>query len=304
MDAIGEIRKFNRFYTRQIGLLNETLSGSGFSLAEARVLYELATTNAPAAADLVRRLTMDKAHLSRLLGRFKSRGLVKRSSGATRGKRAPLSLTDRGRRAFARLDRGAREQMEALIAPLGGRARARLVGDMRAIRASLSHADNRTGRIVLRAPGPGDLAWIAHRQATLYASEYDFDWTFEGLVCEIVAQFIAEFDPARDVAWIAEFDGLCVGSVFLVKSAEPDAAKLRLLYVEPSSRGMGVGRLLVETCVARAREVGYKQLTLWTNDILVAARRIYERAGFKLVSQSPHHSFGRDLVGQTWLLDL
>jgi DNA-binding MarR family transcriptional regulator/N-acetylglutamate synthase-like GNAT family acetyltransferase len=304
MDAIGEIRKFNRFYTRQIGLLNESLSGSGFSLAEARVLYELATTDAPAAADLVRKLAMDKAHLSRLLGRFKSRGLVRRSSGATRGKRAPLSLTDRGTRAFARLDRGTREQMEALIAPLGGHARTRLVSDMRAIQASLGHADNRTGSIVLRAPRPGDLAWIAHRQALLYASEYDFDWTFEGLVCEILAQFIAQFDPARDAAWIAEHDGLCVGTVFLVKSAEPDVAKLRLLYVEPASRGMGVGRLLVETCIARAREVGYKELTLWTNDILVAARRIYETAGFRLVSQSPHHSFGRDLVGQTWSLDL
>jgi DNA-binding MarR family transcriptional regulator/GNAT superfamily N-acetyltransferase len=304
MDAVGEIRKFNRFYTRQIGLLNESLAGSGFSLAEARVLYELATSAAPTAADLGRTLGMDKAHLSRMLTRFKSRGLVKRSAGATRGKRIPLSLSDRGRRAFAGLDRDAKTQTEALIAPLGARARTRLVGDMRAIQSILSADDDRTGRILLRAPQPGDLGWIAHRQAVLYNREYDFDWTFEALVCEILAKFAAGFDAAREAAWIAEHDGVAVGSIVLVTSDRPDVAKLRLLYVESTSRGLGVGRLLVETCVERAREIGYKQLTLWTNDILIAARRIYETAGFKLVDEAPHHSFGHDLIGQTWTLEL
>jgi DNA-binding MarR family transcriptional regulator/GNAT superfamily N-acetyltransferase len=304
MDAVGEIRKFNRFYTRQIGLLNESLTDSGYSLAEARVLYELAASEAPSAADLCRTLGMDKAHLSRMLARFKSRGLVGRSAAATRGKRVPLALAERGERALAALERNASVEMETLIAPLSPSARTRLVNAMRAVQTILSAEDRREGRIALRSPRPGDLGWIAHRQAVLYNREYDFDWTFEALVCEILAKFAAGFDAAREAAWIAEHDGVAVGSIVLVTSDRPDVAKLRLLYVESTSRGLGVGRLLVETCVERAREIGYKQLTLWTNDILIAARRIYETAGFKLVDEAPHHSFGHDLIGQTWTLEL
>jgi N-acetylglutamate synthase-like GNAT family acetyltransferase len=191
-----------------------------------------------------------------------------------------------------------------LLEPIDSRARNRLVEAMRDIRAALDGREAKEADISLRGLKAGDVGWIIHRQTLLYHEEYGWDWTYEGLASRILGAFVAEFDPAREDGWVAERGGAIVGSIFLMKSDEPKVAKLRLLYVEPAARGAGLGRRLVETCIARARELGYRELTLWTNDILVAARHIYQAAGFRLISEAPHHSFGHDLVGQTWTLDL
>jgi DNA-binding MarR family transcriptional regulator/GNAT superfamily N-acetyltransferase len=304
--AVEAVRDFNRFYTRRIGLLREHLSDSPFTLPEARVLYELAKSESPTAAALTRELGMDKAYLSRLLARFRKRGLVTSRVSPDHAKHRLLSLTAAGRRAFAALERDTTTQMGALLSPLPPSEQARLTGAMADIKRIINGRDApaQTSHIVLRDPRPGDLGFVLHRQAALYTQEYDWDWTFEALAADILAKFIANFDSAREQAWIAERDGAIVGSVFLMQSDKPGVAKLRMLYVEPSARGLGIGAQLVEACVARAREIGYSRLTLWTNDILVAARRLYQTAGFRLVAEEPHRSFGKDLVGQTWDLDL
>jgi DNA-binding MarR family transcriptional regulator/GNAT superfamily N-acetyltransferase len=304
MDFVDELRGFNRFYTREIGLLEPHLPESDLTLAEARVLYELAQNDGQAAADVSRTLAMDKAQLSRILARFDRRGFVSSRASPEHAKRRPLFLTDAGRTAFAALDRGARDQMDAILRKIDPDARPRLVAAVREVRSVLGGPESRDGAILLRKPAPGDLGWVAHRQMLLYAREYGWDWTFEGLVCEILAKFVAHFDDRKEDAWIAERTGAIVGSVFLMKSDDPATGKLRLLYVEPSARGCGIGVELVGTCVRRAREFGYLRLALWTNDILVSARRIYQAAGFVLADESPHHSFGHDLIGQTWTLDL
>ena len=304
MDLVDELRGFNRFYTREIGLLESHLTGSDLSLAEARVLYELAQRDGQTAADVSRTLAMDKAQLSRILARFTRRDYVRSRASPEHAKRRLLFLTSAGRTAFAALDRGARDQMEAILRKIEPDARPRLVAAVREVRSVLDAPGSLDGGVRLRKPAPGDLGWVAHRQMLLYAREYGWDWTFEGLVCEILAKFIANFDDRKEDAWIAERSGAVVGSVFLMKSDDPATAKLRLLYVEPSARGLGIGRRLVEACVERARELGYSKITLWTNDILVAARHIYQSAGFVLTAENPHHSFGHDLVGQTWTLDL
>lgn len=302
MTVIDEVRSFNRFYTREIGLLAEHLPGGDFSLPEARVLYELANGGEQTAAEIVRRLGMDKAHLSRMVARFRSRGLVESRVSPSHGKHLLLSLTEAGRAAFAALDRGTRLQMDAILAPVPVADRERLVSAMQDVTRILGAGEPAPVR--LRDPVPGDLGWIAHRQAALYTLEYGWDWTFEGLVCEILGKFVAHFEPAREAAWVAERAGAIVGSVFLVQGDDPATAKLRLLYVEPSARGLGIGRMLVRACIARACAIGYEKLVLWTNDILIAARGIYQAEGFALVEESPHHSFGHDLVGQNWALDL
>jgi len=302
MDAVEEVRSFNRFYTREIGLLREHLPASDLTLAEARVVYELATAGERTAADLGRGLDMDKAHLSRIAGRLRARGLVESRVSPHHGRQKLLSLTEAGRETFGRLEAGTRAQLEALLAPVGSEARSRVIEAMAEIRTALGAAAEPEVR--LRGLVPGDLGWITHRQAVLYHREYDWDWTYEGLVAAILGKFAAEFDPARDDAWVATRGGAVVGSVFLVHGDVPGEAKLRLLYVEPSARGLGIGRRLVDRCIERAVELGYGRLVLWTNDILVSARRIYQAAGFRLVEEAPHHSFGKDLVGQTWALDL
>ncbi|KXF76889.1 MarR family transcriptional regulator [Paramesorhizobium deserti] len=304
MTIVDEVRSFNRFYTREIGLLDEHLSKSDFSLAEARVLYELAHGGEQTAADIARTLTMDKAHLSRIVARFRARGLVQSRVSPEHGKRRQLALTDAGREAFDALEQGTRSQMEAILMPLDGEAHERLVSAMHDVRAALDKDRARPADIRLRGLRPGDLGWITHRQAVLYNREYGWDWTYEGLVLQIFGDFVAHFDPAREDGWVAERAGIIVGSVFLMKSADPAVAKLRLLYVEPSARGLGVGGRLVAGCIERARALGYEKLTLWTNDVLVSARRIYQAAGFELVDEALHHSFGKDLMGQTWTLDL
>jgi len=278
--------------------------GSDLSLGEARVLYELAQADGRTAAEVSRTLMLDKARVSRILARFRTRGYVRSRPSAENGKRRLLSLTDAGRKTFAALDRGARDQMETLLGRIAADARPRLVSAMREVRSVLDRSASEGGEVRLRKPAPGDLGWVAHRQMALYAKEYGWDWTFEGLVCEILAGFVAHSDAGNEDAWIAERGGAVVGSVFLMKSDDPRIGKLRLLYVEASARGHGIGGRLVKACIDRARELGYSKLTLWTNDVLVAARHIYQAAGFVLDAESPHHSFGRDLIGQTWSLDL
>jgi DNA-binding MarR family transcriptional regulator/GNAT superfamily N-acetyltransferase len=306
MTLTDEVRSFNRFYTLKIGLLNRSLPATDLSLPEARVLYELvqAPEGGRTAAEMGRTLRMDKAHLSRILTRLRARGLALSRVSPDHRKHRLSSLTEAGRKVFAAAEAGARAQVDALLEPIDAGGRIRLMEAMRHIRVSLKDGEAEDGELTLRPLRPGDVGWIIHRQAVLYAQEYGWDWTYEGLASRILGAFVAEFDPTREDGWVAERGGAIVGSIFLMKSDDPAVAKLRLLYVEPSARGAGVGRTLVAACIARARELGYRQLTLWTNDILAAARRIYQAAGFRLVSEAPHHSFGHDLVGQTWTLDL
>jgi DNA-binding MarR family transcriptional regulator/GNAT superfamily N-acetyltransferase len=306
MTLTDEIRAFNRFYTREIGLLNRSLPATDLSLPEARVLYELAQApeGGRTAAEIGRTLNMDKAHLSRIVARFVTRGLASSRVSPDHRKHRLLTLTDAGRKVFAAAEAAARGQVDALLEPIDAAARNRIIQAMRDIRMALRDRRAADGEVSLRPLRPGDVGWIIHRQTVLYTQEYGWDWTYEGLASRILGAFVAEFDPAREDGWVAERGGAIVGSIFLMKSDDPGIAKLRLLYVEPNARGSGVGRKLVDTCIARARELGYCELTLWTNDILVAARRIYQAAGFRLVSEEPHHSFGHDLVGQTWTLDL
>ncbi len=306
MALTDEVRSFNRFYTREIGLLNRRLPATDLSLPEARVLYELA--HAPeggrTAAEIGRVLRMDKAHLSRIIARVRARGLAQSRVSPKHGKQMILTLTEAGRKTFAAADAAARAQVDALLRPVDQWGRERLAEAMRDIRAALEDREAEDPGFRLCPLEPGDVGWIIHRQAVLYNQEYGWDWTYEGLASRILGDFVAEFDPSREDGWVAERRRAIAGSIFLMKSDDPAVAKLRLLYVEPSARGLGIGRTLVGACIARAREFGYRELTLWTNDVLVSARRIYQAAGFRLVSEAPHHSFGHDLVGQTWTLDL
>jgi DNA-binding MarR family transcriptional regulator/N-acetylglutamate synthase-like GNAT family acetyltransferase len=306
MTLTDEVRAFNRFYTREIGLLNRSLPATDLSLPEARVLYELAQApeGGRTAAEIGRTLDMDKAHLSRVVARFLARGLASSRISPNHRKHRLISLTGAGRKVFAGAEAAARGQVDALLEPIDAAGRNRIIEAMRDIRMALRDREAPDGEVSLRPPRPGDVGWIIHRQTVLYTREYGWDWTYEGLASRILGAFVAEFDPAREDGWVAERRGAIVGSIFLMKSDDPRVAKLRLLYVEPSARGGGVGRKLVDTCIARARELGYRELILWTNDILVAARRLYQAVGFRLVNEEPHHSFGHDLLGQTWALDL
>ncbi|MBV8820161.1 MAG: MarR family transcriptional regulator [Acidobacteriaceae bacterium] len=304
MSLVEQVRSFNRFYTRKIGLLAEHLPESDLTLAEARVVYELAQRGEQTAAEIVRSLGMDKAHVSRIIGRFRDAGLLKSRVSPEHGKQKLLTLTTAGRKVFKRLNDGTEAQIEALVEPLTPDSRQRLEKAMSEIEAALEGKPVPAENVRIRGLRVGDLGWVAHRQAVLYAQEYGWDWSYEGLAAQILGNYAAQFDGAREDAWIAEMGDQVVGSVFLMKTADPAVGKLRLLYVDPCARGMGIGSRLVEMCIARARELGYRQLTLWTNDVLVSARKIYEAAGFKLQEENRHHSFGKDLVGQTWTLDL
>jgi DNA-binding MarR family transcriptional regulator/GNAT superfamily N-acetyltransferase len=299
---VAAVRRFNRFYTQRIGVLEEGLLNSAFSLTEARVLYELANRDNPAAADLCRDLGLDAGYLSRILGRLVRQGLLTKSAGQTDGRRRCLTLTEAGRAAFAALDGASRGQVATLLDGLSSAGRERLLGAMATVGRLLGQPAPGVSYI-LRPPRPGDLGRVISRHGALYAGEYGWDETFEALVAGIVAAFARSHDPRRERCWIAESDGEAVGAVFLVRERD-EVAKLRLLYVEPEARGLGIGVRLVEEAIRFARQAGYTTLTLWTNDILTAARRIYEAAGFKLVREEPHHSFGHDLVGQYWELDL
>jgi DNA-binding MarR family transcriptional regulator/GNAT superfamily N-acetyltransferase len=302
MSAVAEVRAFNRFYTRVIGVLADGLLRTPYSLTEARVIFELAHRDEAEVAALRRDLGLDAGYLSRMLTRFESDGLVSRATAAHDGRRQVVRLTGAGRAVFDTLDARSAADVAALLAPIDAAGQRRLVGAMAEITRVLSPA--RTPTLGLREPGPGDLGWVVARHGARYAEEYGWDSTFEALVARVVADFGEHRDPARERGWIADLDGHPVGCVFCVRGDEPDTAKLRLLLVEPGARGHGVGTALVDACVAYAREVGYRRMTLWTNDVLVAARRLYQRAGFTLDRSEQYHGFGHDLVGEYWSLDL
>lgn len=304
-EYVAAVRRFSRFYTRRMGLLHEGLLGGPLSLPEGRLVYELSQRGTSSAKDLGTELDLDSGYLSRLLRGLEERGIILKRPSPEDGRQLLLSLTEAGQEAFNRIDARSREEVGAILGRLSPDQRRRLASALAEAEQLLGGAAPEPERIpyILRPPRPGDMGWIVHRQATLYTEEYGWDGTYEALVAEIVAKFIREFDPRRERCWLAERDGVVVGSVFLVRVSD-DLAKLRLLYVEPSTRGLGIGRRLVNECIRSARELGYTRLTLWTNDILVSARRIYQAAGFRLVDEERHHSFGHDLVGQTWELDL
>ena len=301
--VVDDIRGFNRFYTRVSGLLRPDLAGSAFGLTEARVLFELAHSDGVAVSDLRRELDLDAGYLSRILSHFGTAGLVAREQSVTDGRRQVVRLTAVGQQAFAELDELQTTAIDGLLAPLDLSERSQLVRAMGQIRRVLGDEPRFEG-IVLRAPLPGDLGWVVERHGYRYAAEYGWDVSFEALVARIVADFAERQDSKREAAWIAERAGERVGCVFCTAADTPDAAQLRLLLVEPSARGTGVGTRLVDECLRFAKRSGYRRIALWTNDVLVAARRIYERAGFQLDRRERHHSFGHDLVGEYWSRDL
>jgi DNA-binding MarR family transcriptional regulator/GNAT superfamily N-acetyltransferase len=302
---IAKFRHFNRMYTRYIGTLNEGLLNSEYSLAEARVLYELANRAAPKASEIAEGLGMDPGYLSRLLGKFERDGLLEKKTLEEDGRFAQLSLTSRGKTAFKKLNALSEEQARSALEYLPPTSRTELIGCMQTIETILMKADRSRIPYVLRPHRVGDMGWIVHREGLGYAEQYGWDETFEALVAKIVSDFISHFEPGRERCWIAEVDGQKVGHVFLVKHpSQARTAKLRLLFVEPSARGLGLGDALVTECIRFARSAGYRKVVLWTQSILTAAHRIYQRAGFRLVNEEPHHSFGHDLVGQEWELDL
>jgi DNA-binding MarR family transcriptional regulator/GNAT superfamily N-acetyltransferase len=302
-DPVAAVRRFSRFYTRQLGLLGEGLLKSDFSLTEARVLYELANRDALTASGLCHDLGLDAGYLSRILKAFRQRGLIAGAASPRDGRQTLLALTEVGRAAFEPLDRASQEDVGMMISRLVPEQTAALLQAMRTVERLMGTPDPATAPITLRPHRVGDIGWIAHRQAILYAGEYGWDETFEALAAEILALFVKNFDPASERSWIAERDGEVIGSVFVMRGSET-VAKLRLLYVEPAARGLGLGRTLVDECIGFARARGYRTLTLWTNDVLVPARRVYQAAGFTCVAAAPHRSFGKDLVGETWELAL
>ena len=300
---VAAVRGFNRFYTQKIGVLNEGLLKSRFSLTEGRVLYELAHREHPTATALCGDLGLDAGYLSRILRRFEQGGLLTRTTSRDDGRQSLLALTAKGRAAFAPLDARSRQEIGAMMECLAEPDRPRLVAAMATIERLLDGRAQSGAPYLLRPHQSGDMGWIVHRHGALYAREYGFDDRFEALVAEIVAKFITHFDPTKERCWIAERDGEIIGSVFLVKKSKT-VAKLRLLLVEPSARGLGLGSRLVEECLRLGRQAGYRKVTLWTNDVLHAARHIYVKAGFRKIASERHHSFGHDLVGETWEMEL
>jgi DNA-binding MarR family transcriptional regulator/GNAT superfamily N-acetyltransferase len=302
---VAAFRRFNRVYTRFIGVLDEELLNSGHSLAEARVLYELATRHTSTAKEIAVALGIDPAYLSRILARFEKSSLLKRTTSKKDARSSCLALTLKGKSRFEKLTALSEEQARGILEALAPAGQTNLIGYMGDLERMLAPNTQQATRYVLRPHRPGDMGWVVHREGALYAQEYGFDETFEALVACIVADFLTEFDPKRDRCWIAELNGENVGHIFLVKHpTEPSTAKLRLLLVEPSARGLRLGSALVEECVNFASAVGYKKITLWTQSILLAARRIYQKAGFRLVEEQANFKFGKDLVSQTWELDL
>ncbi len=304
--TVQDIRSFNRFYTNVIGALDySSRLYAPYTLTEARVLYELAHSTRTDAADLRAQLTLDAGYLSRILNKFEQDGLIGRAPSDRDPRRRRVTLTARGREAANLLNERATEAIGSLLATVPAADRPRLTEALHTVRSLLS--DGRPPRredVVLREPGPGDLGWIVQRNAALYAAEYGFNTDYEGLVARIVADFAEDHDPHLERVWIAELDGRPVGGVMCVRDDAPGTARLRLLLVEPDARGLGIGDRLVTAVIGFAREVGYRDIVLWTNDILAAARRVYLRHGFVLAAEKPHRSFGKDLISQDWRLDL
>jgi DNA-binding MarR family transcriptional regulator/GNAT superfamily N-acetyltransferase len=300
---IAAVRAFNRFYTRKLGVLDQQLLKSPFSLSEARVLYELAHRENPAAKEIGIELGLDPGYLSRIIQNFDENGLITRKPLPTDRRQYRLGLTPKGRQAFAKLERSTQDDVAAMLAMLSRGDSQRLIAAMAEIERLLGASHDLAPPAMLRGHRAGDLGWVVQSHGALYASEYGFDSSFEGLVAEIAAKFLASFDASRERCWIAEIDGAPVGSVFLVRHSD-DIAKLRLLLIDPAGRGQGLGKRLVAECVGFARQCGYRKITLWTQSILVAARKIYQDAGFVLVASEPHRSFGQSLIGETWEREL
>ena len=306
--TVAAVRRFNRFYTKQIGVLRKTYLDSPYSLGEMRVLYELAHRDELTASDIGRALDLDAGYLSRLLRNFQKRGLISRKTSAKDARQSHLSLTARGRKLFAPMEERSQRQAGAMLDKLDASQQARIVAAMTAIEALLTDESSRQSgekpRYILRDPRAGDFGWIISRHAELYLQEYGWAEPFEGLCAQIVADFVNNFDPKLERCWIAELNGENVGCVMLVKDDEPGVARLRLLLVDQKTRGLGLGARLVDECVRFARNAGYKKITLWTHSVLSAARHVYEKAGFTLTSSEPRRTWGKDVVAEFWDLDL
>ena len=304
---IDTVRRFNRFYTRAIGVLHEGWADSPFSLTEARVLYELAHRDKPTGTVVRNSLDLDAGYLSRMLSSFEKRGLLKKTPSKNDGRQALLALTPKGAEQFAPLEARTVEQVRGMLAKLSPDAQRQLLTAMQTIETILGPAESASivsgSSYLLRPHQPGDMGWVVHRQGVLYAQEYGYDEQFEALAAELVAKFIQQYNPKRERCWIAEKDGEIVGSVFLVSNSKT-VSQLRLLYVEPATRGLGIGSRLVAECVRFARQVGYKKMILWTQSELDAARHVYKKAGFRIVKRTPHHRFSKDLVAETWELSV
>jgi DNA-binding MarR family transcriptional regulator/GNAT superfamily N-acetyltransferase len=304
-DAVAAFRRFNRVYTRFIGTLDEAFLHSDFTLSEARILYELATRNAPKASELAESLGIDPGFLSRVLSKFERSGLLRKKASAKDARYAELLLTARGRSAFEKLNKLSQDQATSILSSLPLPSRSELIHCMQSVERLLSKSDAARTPFVLRPHRIGDMGWVVYSEAVGYAEQFGWDASFEALVAKIAQEFIANFDPARERCWIAELDGQHVGHIFLVKHpTEPGTAKLRLLFVDRSARGRGLGKTLVNECIRFARTAGYRKVVLWTQSILASAHRIYQTAGFRLVKEEPHRSFGHDLIGQEWELKL
>lgn len=302
-DMIDRVRHYNRFFTRQIGVLREGLLHSPYTLTEARILFELARSENPTASALGRELGLDAGYLSRTLARFEQQGLIEKIRAEHDGRQRLLSLTTEGRDAFALLDRRSRDEVAEMLSGLSEDNRQRLLKAMQTIESILDKGFKFSEPFYLRPHEPGDMGWVTHRHGVLYAQEYGWDQRFEALVAQIVSDFISNYRPERERCWIAEMNGEIVGSVFVVQGGETEA-KLRLLLVEPKARGLGLGTRLVQECIRFSRRAGYRKLILWTNSVLIEARHIYQKKGFTLVAREDHHSFGHDLTGETWELVL
>ena len=296
---VTAVRRFNRFYTQKIGVLRQAYLGKPYSLAEARVLYELGVRETATARELARDLGLDPGYLSRILSRFGRQRIVTCRRAAEDRRIVRIALTDKGKAAFAVLNARSRHEIAEWLGTLPAGEQRRLVGAMHAIEGLLDARPEQKTPYLIRPHQPGDIGWVVGRHGALYAEEFGWDETFEALVAEIAARFLRRFDPKRERCWIAEKDGENVGSVFLVRKS-PAVAQLRLLIVDPKARGLGIGHRLVDECIAFARRAGYSKLILWTNDVLQTARRIYESRGFRLVKEGRHKSFGKNLVGQFW----
>jgi DNA-binding MarR family transcriptional regulator/GNAT superfamily N-acetyltransferase len=299
-DEVRAVRAFNRMYTRRIGALDGNHLGSEFSLTEVRVLYELAHSEGLTATTLIERLGIDAGYLSRIVKGFTSRGLIARRKAPNDGRVSLLTLTAKGKRAFAPLDRGAADAVKSLLHEIDPAQRDTMLGALRTAHQAMEPSPS---PVTLRDPLPGDLGWIVHRHGALYSKEYGYDERFEAIVARVVADFVEHLDPKRERCWIADRDGQILGSIFLVKKTAT-VAKLRLLYLEPHARGLGLGRQLVEECIAFARQAGYRKITLWTQSSLLAARHIYDRAGFTLKSKRMHSDFGPREAAEVWELAL
>lgn len=301
-DASAAIRRFNRFYTREIGVLDGNLLQSGFSLAEARIIYEVAQAPEIAAKEIGEKLNLDRGYLSRMLRAFERKRLISRKTDAADKRRSHLSLTEKGRTTFRQLDKRSSEAARGMIADLSPGAVTAMLAAMETIQGVLEKNAPALDYI-LRRDRVGDLGYIASRQALIYEQEYGWDKTYEALAAKILSEYVGRNDTVNERAWIAESHGTILGSVYLMKE-DADTARLRLLYVEPQARGLGLGKKLVSECTEFAKGAGYKRIVLWTQSTLTSARKLYVGEGYKLIKQDPHHSFGKELVGETWELVL